>query len=52
MARILTGWNIAPEDASGFRFAARAHDNGSKRLLGQVFGQGLWSGGVAEGKAA
>jgi uncharacterized protein (DUF1800 family) len=52
MARILTGWNIAPEDASGFRFAARAHDNGSKRLLGQVVGQGLWSGGVAEGEGA
>lgn len=52
MARILTGWNIGPEDASGFRFAARAHDNGSKRLLGQVFSQGLWSAGVAEGEGA
>lgn len=37
LARVLTGWTIGPSDASGFRFAPRFHDNGSKRVLGRVF---------------
>lgn len=37
LARVLTGWTIDPNDASGFRFAPRFHDQGSKRVMGQVF---------------
>lgn len=37
LARVLTGWTIGPGDASGFRFAPRFHDNGSKRVLGRIF---------------
>ncbi|MDT8992570.1 DUF1800 domain-containing protein [Curvibacter sp. APW13] len=38
LARILTGWTIGPQEASGFRFAPRMHDNGTKTLLGQRYG--------------
>ena len=37
LARILTGWTIDPQSASGFRFAARRHDTGTKVFLGQTF---------------
>lgn len=38
LARILTGWTIDPNSASGFRFAAGQHDTKPKTLLGQTFG--------------
>lgn len=38
LARILTGWTIGPREDSGFRFAARMHDTGSKTLLGKAYG--------------
>lgn len=38
LARILTGWTIGPREDNGFRFAPRAHDNGSKTLLGRPYG--------------
>ena len=37
LARVLTGWTISPQDASGFRFANRLHDKGHKTVLGTVF---------------
>jgi uncharacterized protein (DUF1800 family) len=37
LARILTGWTVDPRSDSGFRFAPRLHDNGTKTLLGQRF---------------
>lgn len=37
LARVLTGWTVAPQDASGFRFAPRSHDAGRKVVLGQSF---------------
>ncbi len=37
LARILTGWTIDPRADSGFRFVARAHDGGTKTLLGRRF---------------
>jgi uncharacterized protein (DUF1800 family) len=37
LARVLTGWTVAPQDASGFRFAPRLHDQGDKMVLGQRF---------------
>lgn len=45
LARILTGWTVAPNRADGFRFSPQAHDYGEKRLLGVVFyGEGLQEG--------
>jgi uncharacterized protein (DUF1800 family) len=52
LARVLTGWTIAPQDASGFRFVPRLHDNGRKTILGQSFPQGLLGGGEREGEDA
>jgi uncharacterized protein (DUF1800 family) len=49
LARILTGWTIGPQADSGFRFAARMHDNGSKTLLGQRYGGIGFGGGEQEG---
>jgi uncharacterized protein (DUF1800 family) len=49
LARLLTGWTVAPDQASGFRFVARLHDTGSKQLLGQTVAAG---GGLEEGEAA
>ena len=37
LARILTGWTVAPLQPSGFRFVERLHDGGDKRLLGVAF---------------
>ena len=37
LARILTGWTVAPREPSGFRFAPRLHDQGVKTLLGVTF---------------
>ncbi|MEZ5607423.1 MAG: DUF1800 domain-containing protein [Burkholderiaceae bacterium] len=55
LARVLTGWTVAPRGASGFRFAPRLHDHGMKTVLGRRFGAGGASdprGGEAEGRAA
>jgi len=38
LARVLTGWTVAPDQPGGFRFAPRLHDAGSKTVLGQPFG--------------
>lgn len=48
LARILTGWTVAPNSADGFRFNARVHDSGEKHLLGVVFRDK----GVQEGEEA
>ena len=46
-AAILTGWGVDMKaEAPGFRFNPRAHQPGSKTLLGQVFPEGE-AGGVA-----
>ncbi|TXH87571.1 MAG: DUF1800 domain-containing protein [Rhodoferax sp.] len=49
LARILTGWTIGPQASDGFRFAPRAHDEGSKTLLGQRYGNSIYSSGEREG---
>jgi uncharacterized protein (DUF1800 family) len=49
LARVLTGWTIGPLQASGFRFAARLHDNGNKQVLGQVFPSTRFAAGEQEG---
>jgi uncharacterized protein (DUF1800 family) len=48
LARILTGWTVAPDVPSGFRFAERTHDAGEKILLGTTYR----NQGVAEGENA
>ena len=49
LARVLTGWTLAPQDASGFRFAARSHDTGRKVVLGQYFPRSRDASGEQEG---
>lgn len=48
LARILTGWTVDPDSASGFRFVPRRHDGGEKHLLGQR----VAAAGVQEGEDA
>ncbi|MDD2925696.1 DUF1800 domain-containing protein [Rhodoferax sp.] len=52
LARVLTGWTVTPKDESGFRFAPRLHDTGSKQVLGHTFPANAQSAGEAEGVAA
>ena len=49
LARVLTGWTISPQDASGFRFANRLHDNGRKVVLGTTFPREDSAAGEQEG---
>lgn len=48
LARIMTGWTVAPQHGDGFRFDAQTHDDGEKRLLDIVF----TPRGVQEGEDA
>lgn len=48
LARILTGWTVAPQQDSGFRFNPRTHDNGDKLLMGTAYR----NQGIQEGEAA
>lgn len=52
LARVLTGWTIDPNAASGFRFAPRAHDQGTKLVLGRRYPEHALAGGVGEGEQA
>ncbi len=52
LARVLTGWTVSREDASGFRFVPRLHDTGSKTVLGQTFPQNAARTGEYEGEDA
>jgi uncharacterized protein (DUF1800 family) len=47
VARAFTGWAIGPPMQPGFRFAARIHDRGEKRVLGHTIPAG---GGVNDGE--
>jgi len=49
LARVLTGWTIGPQDLSGFRFAPRLHDTGTKRVLDQSFPMSRLTAGEQEG---
>ena len=52
LARVLTGWTVAPKLETGFRFAGRLHDAGAKQLLGlSIPGAGI-AAGEEEGRAA
>ena len=52
MARVLTGWTVDPRDSSGFRFATRGHDRGSKTVMGLQLPDHWLGSGVAEGEQA
>mgnify|MGYP000925920163 CR=1 FL=1 len=47
LARVLTGWTVAPREADGFRFAPRLHDHGTKQVLGRTFHDAGEQEGVA-----
>ena len=49
LARVLTGWTLAPQDTTGFRFASRLHDTGRKVVLGHNFPSRSDAGGEQEG---
>ena len=49
LARVLTGWTLAPKDVSGFRFAPRMHDTGRKVVLAQRYPIRSTSAGEQEG---
>ena len=52
LARVLTGWGAAPNEASGYRFYPRLHDTGSKKVLGQTFARSILEVGEREGEEA
>jgi len=52
LARVLTGWTVGPNAADGFRFALRAHDTGSKKVMGHVYPDGFFNRGEQEGEDA
>ena len=52
LARVLTGWTVDPDAASGFRFAPRLHDGGEKTVLGRRFGGPGAAQGEREGVEA
>jgi uncharacterized protein (DUF1800 family) len=50
LARILTGWTVAPlraPPAGGFRFIPQIHEPGDKRLLGRTYPEGGMDEGVS-----
>jgi uncharacterized protein (DUF1800 family) len=47
VARAFTGWTIGRPDDAQFRFAARMHDRGEKKVLGQTIRAG---GGIDDGE--
>jgi uncharacterized protein (DUF1800 family) len=52
LARVLTGWTVGPNNSDGFRFVLRAHDTGSKTVMGHRYPDGLFGQGEAEGEQA
>ena len=52
LARVLTGWTVSRDDASGFRFAPRLHDRADKHVLGQRFPTSAMRSGMLEGEDA
>jgi uncharacterized protein (DUF1800 family) len=52
LARVLTGWTVAPNAASGFQFVRRLHDTDNKQLMGHAFPASLFRSGVTEGEDA
>jgi uncharacterized protein (DUF1800 family) len=47
MARILTGWSVDIANGPGFVFRPRAHEEGSKTVLGRIFSESGQAQGIA-----
>jgi uncharacterized protein (DUF1800 family) len=47
MARILTGWSVDIAGGTGFVFRPRAHEQGSKTILGRAFNESGQAQGIA-----
>ena len=52
LARVLTGWTVGPNEASGFRFMSRWHDSGDKTVMGLRLPQTAQDNGQSEGEQA
>jgi uncharacterized protein (DUF1800 family) len=50
LARVLTGWTIAPRSSDGFQFVMRLHDVGRKSVMGQILPNSALNAGVKEGE--
>jgi uncharacterized protein (DUF1800 family) len=50
LARVLTGWTIAPRSSDGFQFVMRLHDVGRKSVMGQTLPTSALNAGVKEGE--
>lgn len=47
LARILTGWSVDITGGQGFLFRSRAHEEGSKTLMGRAFSESGQAQGIA-----
>ena len=52
LARVLTGWTIAPRSSDGFQFAVRQHDSGPKNVMNQPIPSSARYIGMEEGEQA
>ena len=52
LARILTGWTVAPRADNGFQFVMRLHESGQKTLMGQSIPNSAQFIGMKEGEQA
>ena len=52
LARVLTGWTISAQSATGFQFVSRSHDADSKTVLGQTYPASPAQAGQSEGEQA
>jgi uncharacterized protein (DUF1800 family) len=52
LARVLTGWTVAPRSQDGFQFVMRLHDSGNKTIMGQSIPSSAQFMGVKEGEQA
>jgi uncharacterized protein (DUF1800 family) len=50
LARVLTGWTIAPRAPSGFQFVMRLHESGTKSVMGQSMPSSAQKMGQQEGE--
>ncbi len=52
LARLLTGWTVAPRSQDGFQFVMRLHESGNKTLMGQSIPSSAQFIGLKEGEEA
>ena len=52
LARVLTGWTVAPRTQDGFQFVMRLHESGTKTIMGQSIPSSVQFVGMKEGEQA